>query len=404
MVDTQSRHILILEVNLHGHRSIYLDKIVKAKLLLGFIVTVVVSEEYKTHPVINKFIHNYEGQFFVKTLRNIQFKNVLNSKLYDIGREIVLWCVFFNVFRKVHSEKSVDYVFIPYLDYCLNAIGLLGSPFAKVHWGGICMRPSFHYNSYAVIGANSSFQYIKQLLFVKLLNNSSLKGLYSIDELLVDYVNNRLHNLKQNLHYLPDPTELPLTYDPVELRCLYQIPKNAKVILVYGAIDERKGLFNLLDALEVYDELNVWHALIVGQQSEIVCKELSSERWSNLVLKKRIHIINEFVSDVVENQIFYLVDVVWVAYLFHYGMSGVIVRSGMYRKPVLASEEGLIGWYACNKKLGLTVVNKELSSIKVALISLSDTDIAYKLGNNGYSQFSSHTWSNFIEKLQRYTA
>jgi len=224
----------------------------------------------------------------------------------------------------------------------------------------------------------------------------SLSCLYTIDELLVGYVRDHKPDLAHHLRYLPDPTDLPLNFGVGELRKRYNIPVNAKVILVYGVIDERKGLFLLLDALALEQELFEWHALVVGRQSVSVRAALTSTRWDNIKKVNRIHSIDDFVTDEVEQDVLGLCDAVWVAYTEHYQMSGVLVKAGMHRKPVVACEEGLIGWYARYKGVGV-IVNHRTSSILNALKALSVIAQAASIGEHGYVQFNCHTW----EKCKR---
>jgi glycosyltransferase involved in cell wall biosynthesis len=387
-------HILIFEVNLNGHHSIYLEKIAEAHLELGRVVTVVVSEKFEAHPAINRLRQSYGDFLHVALLSEAECTQAMESGWGDVGREIGLWRIFQKTFRQVLADHPVDFVFLPYVDYCLNAIGLLGSPFGKVAWGGICMRPTFHFKACGVIAPSLSILHLKRLLFMRALRIKTLSSLFSIDELLVGYVREYHPALAKRLRYLPDPAELPLSFDVGELRQRYNIPLNAKVILVYGAIDERKGIFNLLDALEATPELCEWHALVVGRQSAYVREAFSAQRWCGLKQASRIHAMDEFVADEVEHHVLAMSDVVWVAYVGHYTMSGVIVRAGMYCKPVIACEEGLLGWYARNRGVGVTI-DQSLSSVVTAIDDLSDSKNSALIGKCGYEQFKRHTWRNF---------
>ena len=392
------RHILIVEVSLSGHHPVYLEKIAEAHLKLGRTVTVLVSDQYLFHSVLVRLSNTYSKLFSIVTLRNDECAKIMKSKLGYVGQEIALWRSFKNVYRRVNAERSVDFVFLPYADYCLNAIGLLGSPFGDCAWSGICMRPAFHYKDFDVIAPSSKLLHIKRMLFNRVMRLSGLTRLFTIDDLLVGYILKRSPGLEKRLCYLPDPAASPNAYDMSSLRQHYGIPSDVKVVLVYGSIDRRKGIFELLDALESSPQLNEWHVLVVGQQAESVRDAFTSLRWSRLKQSIRIHEINKFVSDDVEHRVFALCDVVWVAYLGHYTMSGVIVRAGMYRKPVIACEEGLIGWYAKNKRVGVTTQRNSFSIVS-ALILLSNSGVASKMGNSGFAQFGSHSWSKCLELL-----
>lgn len=388
------KHVLIFEVNLNGHHAIYLGKVAETYLDIGCDVTMIVSEVFASHPTLDRLRLCYGPTFSVVTLSETECTQAMQSRWGDVGREIAFWKIFQRTCRQVAAKRNVDFIFMPYLDFCLNAIGLLGSPFGKVKWGGICMRPAFHFKECGVLAPAPMLLKIKQVLFSRLLKFKSLKCLFSIDELLVRYVHERQALSVDKLRYLSDPAELPMSFDTTVLRTQFGIPANSKVVLVYGAIDERKGFFNLLDVLEATDELYDWHVMIVGKQSASARAVFASPRWSGLKKMQRIHAMDAFVTDEVEHQVLAVCDAVWVAYTGHYVMSGVLVRAGMYRKPVIACEAGLIGWYAKIRGVGVTTTG-EMLSVKQALSVLSDQAQAQAIGELGYEQFKSHTWANF---------
>jgi glycosyltransferase involved in cell wall biosynthesis len=80
-------------------------------------------------------------------------------------------------------------------------------------------------------------------------------------------------------------------------------------------------------------------------------------------------------------------------------MSGVMVHAGLNRKPIIACEQGLIGWHARTFGLGVITQNNQESIIS-ALSMLNDPLISNQMGSAGYEKFKTHTWENYSEKLQ----
>jgi len=398
MTDGSALHILIVEVNLDGHHAIYLQKIAESYMRLGHVVTVVVSENCRNHNCLNYLFEIFNHQLQIYGLKKLDLERAFKSKFGDVGREIWLW----NLFRKTHTSidknRKVDFVLLPYGDYCLNAFGLLGSPFGKSAWGAICMRPAFHLKECGVIAPTTVLLNIKRHLFKRALQIKTLNTLFSIDELLPTYINKKYPKIANKLVYLPDPAEPPMNLDSTELRQRYRIPLNAKLILVYGAINERKGILNLLDALELSPALCEWHALVVGRQSQEVRDALSTVRWSKLNQSNRIHAIDEFVTDEIEHHVFAICDVVWVAYVKHYTMSGVIVRAGMNHKPVISCKEGLIGWFVRVHGVGL-IVDSNIEGIQKVIVALEVKRLSEELGKAGYLKFFLNTWPVFFARL-----
>lgn len=394
-------HILIFEVNLDGHHSIYLERISESHLKLGNTVTVVFSAAFEKNIAINKLKNLYPNSLNVALLEKNDCENSMKSVWGNVGREISLWYLFRKKFTLINTRKKIDQIFFPYVDYCLNAIGILGSPFKEVAWSGICMRPTFHYKNSGIVAPSSLLTRLKSLIFNRVIKNKNLTCLFSIDKSLVNYINKRFPELIHRISYLPDPAEPPLVADRKILRNHYNVNINKNIILVYGAIDERKNLFPLLNALLLDKTLIKWNVLIVGQQSNSVRTRLNNMCWDNLKKENRLHIIDTFVTEEIEHHVFSMCDSVWIAYLHHYQMSGVLVKAGLYRKPVIACEDGLIGWYTREYQLGVILKKYEVNNINIAINNLKKSNNFKKFSENGFQLFKNNTWSNFLSELMK---
>ena len=310
-----------------------------------------------------------------------------------IKREYLTRKSFIEAFHLANNNKQVNQVFLPYIDYCLYGLGIIGSAFENVKFGGICMRPAFHYQASGVIAPRAKFENIKNIVFNRLLRHKNLNRLFSIDKLLVEYVKERTPSHAHRLGFLPDPADEPHSVDISQIRVNLNTPLNAKVILVYGAIDRRKGIEILLDTLETKSGLSEWHIWLIGRQSKDVRDLLSGDRWIKLKSTSRIQTCDAFVSWEIENQVFGACDWVWAVYQRHYAMSGVIVRAGMHKKPIVGCSEGLIGWHIKNNFIGKAI--NIPPPISGGLIDEIEYDLKSTFGENGYLTFHGHTWKNF---------
>ena len=124
-------HILIIEAVVTGHHAVYLERIAAAYMDAGHVVTVTVLKRDTKHAGIGRLTSKYGSLFKVVPLDDARYQAAFHSALGDAGRELALRSMFGQVYRIIHQEKPVDYVFLPYLDYCLYALGLLGSPFGS---------------------------------------------------------------------------------------------------------------------------------------------------------------------------------------------------------------------------------------------------------------------------------
>ncbi len=361
-------HILILEAELIGHHAIYLEKVALSHLELGRKVTIVVSEKYSSYPSLLRIKQHYGASCQIETLSETKRLSAMNSRLGNIGREVGFWRIFHDVYANVAARQRVDYVFIPYLDYCLYAFGLLGSPFGKVRWVGVCMRPSFHFKKMSVVAPSSPLSFFKKWLFERVLRLPSVKYLFTIDQTLSLYYQQYPVADSSKLAYLPDPADAPIAHTKQAARASLGIPETATVILVYGALDSRKGIRNLVEGMLHKDAPQDLHLLVVGEQSEEIEQLLCSDLVAPLKRELRLHQVIGFVSDEQERLAFSASDIAWLGYLGHYTMSGVLVKAVQYGLVVLGANQGLIGWYIKQENLGVAIDVEDLTSVVNSLV------------------------------------
>lgn len=339
---------------------------------------------------------DYGTNLTIATVPDENFEHTLKTKTSNLSREIYIRNTFKHAYNVENNKKHIDFVFIPYLDYCLYAIGLLGSPFKKTTWGGICMRPSFHHKQHGVISPTPKLSKLKEIIFTKILSIKSLGKIFTIDETLKKHI--ELHHSEKNgkISYLADPAELVGNHTSVSARLELGIPNDANVILVYGSIDERKGVRALVKAIKKSSIKNT-HLLLVGKQSESI-KEFLAHEIPEIVSKHRYHYLDRFVTDEEQQMVFAASNIVWLGYQNHFTMSGVLVLAALSGKPVIGTNKGLIGWYIKEKEIGcyIDATNEEEINTAINLLT-TNYNPADQLLKRAY--FTNHNWDNFNEKL-----
>ncbi len=136
-------------------------------------------------------------------------------------------------------------------------------------------------------------------------------------------------------------------------------------VLVYGAINDRKGLFELVDALaQRTDGAHAPRLVIAGAQDEDTRAQLQR---AIARLTKAPVVLDRFISSETELDLFSVCDVVWLGYKGHYGMSGVLVQAFRFRKPVVATADGLIGWFCRTGELGPVIEDLSSAAINRAI-------------------------------------
>jgi glycosyltransferase involved in cell wall biosynthesis len=203
---------------------------------------------------------------------------------------------------------------------------------------------------------------IKKRLFLRMLRNQHLRHLLTIDEPLVEYLS-RHHKTSCKAIFFPEPigwSDLP---DIRDAKKQLGVPLHRKLILVYGAITERKGVEELLQAMNSAEFPSSVDVLLAGKQSPKI-RELIRESWTTaLVAQRKLICLDRFVEGSEEPCLFAAADIVWLGYREHYTSSGVLAQAVGADRPIIACKEGIIGWQAERHKLGAVISTTEIHEI-----------------------------------------
>jgi glycosyltransferase involved in cell wall biosynthesis len=384
-------HVLILEASLTGHHANYLEHIATSFLAQGHRLTVCVCQEHSDNPLFARVQAQNPGKIAVKVIQPLPRWTHVFGWLGVVGSELGHWLMFKRFYESLNVKDPVDHVFTPYLDYCLHATALLGSPCNQVPWSGICMRPSFHYSGAGVIAPKPKWSLIKERLFYRLLRQASLYKLLTIDEPL-EQQTRQVHPLSaQKLVFVPDPAELTNHFDRVSARKQLGIPEQDFVIFVYGAIDGRKGVEHLLAGVHNKQFQKNLKVLVMGRHTPAIRDKFLSE--------PQVLSIDRYVDTVTEEAGFRAADVVWLGYNAHYAMSGVLVLAAFADKPVIATRNGLIGWMTRQYNLGVAIDCEDPELISQVVHRLMDASQEYpKVGMQTIREL--HTWGVFEKALE----
>ena len=226
---------------------------------------------------------------------------------------------------------------------------------------GIFFRPVFHYEAWGHPPANGREklqQWRKRLLIRLIVRRRSLQTLFCLDPFVVPTLNQWAN--RTVAAYLPDPVEVyPTTVaDAAALRQRLGIGSARRVVLVFGQLDERKGLFTLIEALKRLTPAQQadWCLLLVGPVETGIASALNSSL-DTLTAQTTVQLVrhHSFVPEPEIQPYFTMSDLVSTLYQRHIGMSAVLVRAAAAGKPVLSSDYGLMGQIVKTKGLGRAV-------------------------------------------------
>jgi glycosyltransferase involved in cell wall biosynthesis len=364
------KSLMIVEPSAEGHRMQYVRRIARQAIHIWGRVQLLTLPASLAHPAYEAMQEELGGQIETVLLAHDRLTARLINSSNLAAVQIAYFLMFARAFRKLGKLDSCVSVFVPYLDHCDKAVALLGSPFGQMPWSGLAMNYKFHHHRMGVSRSPLKWDSFKQSLYVRLLENTSLRTLFTIDELLHDYTHRLYPRLAPKLQYVADPVDMIGGGCRESARRRFGIPADDIVLLIYGLLSPRKGIDSVLSAVQLPEFPTQVSLLFAGSQDVQVQALLAGPSAQKMRAEKRLYECNKFLSDEEEYAAFKAADVVWVGYKEFYGMSGVMVQAGKMELPIIACREGLIGWMARKYGLGVTVDVAKPKELALALTEL----------------------------------
>ncbi len=262
------------------------------------------------------------------------------------------------ILRKYLITLQTTHCLIMYLDTILLRLAL-GTKF-PCRFSSIYFRPIFHYGQFDHFTPTRREQFWQlrdRVCLARLLQNPQLHSLFCLDPFAVEQINQA--NPQPKALYLIDPVYLhrPSPEQLQQLRQSLEIQPGRKAFLMFGVLAQRKGMFELLDAIAALpNEVCQTICLLLIGPLELENQAELEARLQRLQTKP-VQIIrrHDFILDRDIQLYFKIADVILAPYQRHIGMSAILVRAAAAGKPVLAADFGLMGQVARHHQLGITV-------------------------------------------------
>lgn len=361
-----SPRILIFNNAVGGHHPGYLKLLVDywcTHKLIGHLFLVVSPLLLPKHPDI--------VDLSVATAHNIHILTMLDEEYEEIARQkgyfkkvLKEW----NIICRYVERLDIKHCFLPTLDHFMLLLAF--DRRYECTFSGIYLRPTFHYREFEnyIPSWQEKIRALRQRLLLSLVEkNSKLKALFCLDPLVVDYMKQRSQQTK--LIYLPDPVK-PIHYNSTRAKAFREklaIPEHRKVFLLFGALSPRKGIYQVLQALQALTEEQQQQVclLLVGSlaDSEKPAIDAVIQTLPSVQLIARY----DFITDTEVEDYFAVSDVVLATYQKHVGMSGILLLAAAIQKPVLGSNYGLMGELIRQYELGQAVDSTNPDSIATTI-------------------------------------
>jgi len=332
---TPRQHLLLYEPRTEGHHLGWLRFITEDLLSAGLQLTLAADLRPENAPKVREQLGGLLPEIKLVNAFDAKGRRHGDRKMGSVAhclRESGAASVFLCAFDEIASHCWRRATF-----------GLFPPDELRGRMGGIYHRPRF-------LGAPnwSPDRWLKQPGFRRLIRQGWLRQLLFVDEYLAQDLKKQLPAAP--FFFLPDPCPAGYNGECRAARQALNIPEGKKIFLFYGGGYRRKGLHLAVRAMLDLPADSPAFLLCAGQQNP--AGETASGL-DQLVLQGRASLINRYVSVAEEKNCFAASDVVLLPYLNHFGTSGVLSRAMAAGKPVIVSDEQLLGRLTREQGLGL---------------------------------------------------
>jgi len=379
--------LLLIEPEYRGHHiALHVNLILEEAIKRNWEVIILTKKnllESKAYSLFNKKIRKKIKFYFIQ---EIKFKNYRNY-FYLLYIQWIKYKSITNSLNKIVLSEKPDHIYFVTLDHIDKILSILGLHFKRPVISGMLIYSRIYLK-------NNFINLIKKILFLRLLNFNFIKNIFVVDQFFYNFCNNKIRNSK--IIYTPDPGKIYYKFSKIKSRKKYHLSKNDFVILVYGAIKNSKGIYELLEALNEI-KINNIKVIIAGEQTNDIKLHLKNKLSKSLIQNNRLIIDRGFKNYKEEAILFAATDVVWVAYNDNFnGSSAVLYQAGSVKKPVITSNKGLIGAINDKYRIGFSVnINDKKTIINRIVFMHKNNKIIKKLGINNFILSKYHSDKNF---------
>ncbi len=371
---TQNRpRLMLFDMALGGHHGNYIQCLIEyadKERFFGAIDIVVLPQFYDVHQdTVVAVSSSKHPQINLVPISEAE-EAVLGLRDSGVNRAIRNFREW-EVFCKYAQKLQTTYALIMYLD--TYALPIAFGKKSPCPFSGIYFRPTFHYTTFANYQPSwkKNIQHWREKITIdQILRRSQLHKLLCLDPFAVKALQS--HQYSSKMLHLADPVSLspPMLSDVSSFRTKLGMEQHRRVFLLFGALDERKGIYQLLDAIEILPpEITQNFCLLIVGKTNAEEQARIQPKISALCQTRPIQIL-EFYNFIPESEVpkyFQAADVILATYQRHVGMSGILLLAAAAGKPVLSSNYGLMGELVKHYQLGLAVDSTIPTEIAPAL-------------------------------------
>lgn len=379
--------ILIFDLEVTGHHAGYIRHLLHYWPHADDELVLVVSPQ---------FLAQHQDVVATQCRANVTWVSITQEELawYEASKCSLLrytwaeWRLFCRYAQKVNAAQGL----VMYVDRFQLPLALrlpLPCPLS-----GIYFRPKFHYRAFAShrpAQGEEARAKREKWLWRSALGHPQLKTLFCLDPFAVEPMN-RLSGRAKVVH-LPDPVEIyPQPAKAASaLRHELGIEPERKIFLLFGVLDRRKGIYQVLEAvkgLPVKQQSQVALLLVGTLANADMASVLAQIEEVGNESKIQIALCDYFVKGEDIQSYFEMADVVLALYQQHVGSSGILLWAAAAGKPVLASDYGLMGELVRQYELGVALDSTKVHTVMLGIEAFLKGELSEK-----FDIGSARTWA-----------
>ncbi len=350
------KNVLIIEVEHRGHHFVsYLKNIVKelqSKNIKCYLITTSEAAKSIEFNYFKKSINKNIKVFILSDKFNITRRGKISILFFQL---IIYFKIKFLIKKIIKKKNNFDLIYLNTLDHFEKIFCIFG-PFVKnIPIICILLNIKFHFKE-IIHKKKSQITWIYTFLFKRLLRFKNIKKIIVLDELFIKYLKKKNFNYKKKISLLPEFGEIKKINNKNNLRKNFKIPGNNKVMLIYGVINNVKGINEAVHSLLLHNEIQNLSIMIVGKQDTTIKKLLNNKKIKKLINSRKIIVIDYFVDEKVEREIFTVSDFGWAGYVYgSQSSSGFLVHSCSAGLPIISNDKSLTSHHVRKNKLGICI-------------------------------------------------
>lgn len=279
------------------------------------------------------------------------------------------------VMRRYLIRTGAEVGYFLSLDHLSLPLGLgLGAGGRQL--GGILFRPSVHYHEigdYKPSLAEKLRDWRKAVLYRGMLRNRAVDSVLTLDPFFADFAAE--HYVGGNkVGVVPDPAFPAAAIPANDDRMPIGVPQDRHVLLLFGALTERKGVLHLLEALRRLPASAAAKTAVViaGRVAPDISARFNAKEADVRREKPELwlKVENRWLSSAEIAALVRRCDIVLAPYQRFVGSSGVLLWAAHAGKPLLTQDYGLLGRLVRDHGLGVAVDTGNPNDLAAAITGM----------------------------------